>query len=77
MTTFLLMTVASIEVNFVIVFSSKAPNSTTSTFLSLDYMLCIYYLVWFKKNQFEIQALINSNNEIIAMTLAYAKKLGF
>lgn len=53
-----------------------APMINSST-LSLEYVLCIYHLVWFKKDQVKVQALIDSNNEINAMTLAYAAKLGF
>lgn len=37
----------------------------------------IHYLVWFKKDQVEVQVLINSDNKINAMTTAYAAKLGF
>ena len=43
----------------------------------LDQVLCIYYLVQFRKDKWKtIQALINSGNKVNAMTLAYVKKLG-
>lgn len=38
-------------------------------------ILYIYYPLRFKKDQINIQALINSNNEINAMTLVYAANL--
>lgn len=42
----------------------------------LNWVLCIYYLIQFKKN--EIYILINFSNEINTITPAYAlKKLGF
>lgn len=40
-------------------------------------MLCIYYLFCFKKDQHKIQALINSNNKVNAITSTYIKKLGY
>lgn len=39
-------------------------------------MLYVHYLVHFKKNQAEIQALINSRSKVNVMTLAYISKLG-
>lgn len=46
--------------------------------LPLQYILCIYYPVQFKKDQkVEIHALINSYSEINIKTLAYTMKLGF
>lgn len=41
----------------------------------LKYMLCIYYLIWFKKDQAKVQSLLDSYNEVNAMILAYAAKL--
>lgn len=38
---------------------------------------CIYYPLRFKKNQAEIQSLIDSNNKVNTMILAYIKRLGF
>ena len=40
----------------------------------LDWVPCICYPIWFKKN--EVQALIDSSSEINAMTLEYTLKLG-
>lgn len=44
------------------------------TLLVLDWVLCIYYLVWFKNNG--VWALINFNNKVNAITLNYAANLG-
>ena len=44
--------------------------------LALDWMPCICYLIWFKKSKVQIQAPINSDNEVNAMTPGYALKLG-
>lgn len=41
----------------------------------LEYVSCIYYLLYFKKNQTKIQALINSGSEVNAMTLIYTARL--
>lgn len=38
-------------------------------------MSCIYYTIQFIKNQVKIQALIDSRNEVNAMTPIYASKL--
>lgn len=43
----------------------------------LKHISYIYHLVWFKKDKAKIKALLNSNNEINAMTPVYAVKLGF
>ena len=42
----------------------------------VDWVPCIHYLVQFRKDKETIWALIDSNNEVYAMTPAYAKKLG-
>lgn len=42
--------------------------ATSTNFLPLKCVLCIHYLILFKKNQIEVQALINSNSEINAIT---------
>ena len=39
-------------------------------------MLCIRYLIQFQKGQTEIKALIDSESEVKAMTLAYAAQIG-
>ena len=59
-TTFLLMAGASIEDN---------P-------LALDWVPCICYPIRFKKNEVQVQALLNSDSEVNAITLEYASKLG-
>lgn len=43
--------------------------------LVLERVPYIYYPIQFRKNQTNIWSLINSNNEINAMPLVYAKKL--
>ena len=64
--------------------TSKKLFSVLATFVSLieaskgndvilDWVLCIYYPIWFKKD--EVQALINSNNKVNTMTPAYTSKL--
>ena len=60
MTTFLLMAGASMKNNS----------------LALNWVPYIYYLIWFKKSEVQVQALIDSGNELNAMTLRYALKLG-
>ena len=40
----------------------------------LDWVLCICYPIWFKKNK--VQALIDSGSGVNAMTLGYASNLG-
>ena len=44
--------------------------------IGLDWVFCIYYSIWFKKNKTNNKALINSDNEINAMTSGYISKLG-
>ena len=60
--------------------ASFAPMTEASQkyILVLDQILCIYYLIWFKKNKIQgkIQALINSGNEVNTITSEYASKLG-
>lgn len=41
----------------------------------LDWVLCIYYPIWFKKNK--IQALIDFDSKKNAMILVYTSKLDF
>lgn len=43
--------------------------------LLLKHILCIHYLIWFKKNQAKIQALLDFGSEINVITPAYAAKL--
>lgn len=40
---------------------------------ALDWVLCIYYPVWFKKDK--VRALINFGNKVNTITPAYALKL--
>ena len=38
---------------------------------------CIYYPVWFQKDQEQVRALLDSGNKLNAMNLAFAWKVGF
>lgn len=42
----------------------------------LKHLPCIHYLLYFKKNQTKIQALIDSGTELNIITPAYMAKLG-
>ena len=42
----------------------------------LDRVPCICYPIWFKKSEVQVQALLDSGNEVNAMTPGYASKLG-
>lgn len=44
--------------------------------LLFNYTFCIYYLICFKKNQANVQALLNFYSEINVITPAYVAKLG-
>ena len=44
--------------------------------LVLDWVPCIHYLIQFKKNKVQVQALIDFGSEINVMTLGYVLKLG-
>ena len=43
--------------------------------VSLERILCIHYLLHFRKNTAGVKALIDSGSEVNAMTPAYASKL--
>lgn len=43
----------------------------------LERVLCIYYPMHFKKDQAQIQAFIDSKNEVNKITSAYTAKLSF
>lgn len=62
--------------DFTMVLSYEAQVQDNSTML-LKYVLYIYYLIWFKKNQTKTQTLIDFSNNVNAITLVYLKKLGF
>ena len=44
---------------------------------TLEHVSSIRYLVWFKKDQDNMQALIDSGSKVNAMNPFYTKKLGF
>lgn len=78
------MIVASMKANFVINFTikkpvigSKVPIPTIKVPLPLEHILYIYHLMWFKKNQVKVQALLDSGNKVNTMTSVYMAKLGF
>lgn len=59
----------------VLVFATSTSVTGTSE-EAWVYILCIYYLVWFRKDKDTIQALIDSDSKVNAMLPAYTKKLG-
>lgn len=67
---------ASIKADFIITSSFEALVLDTFILL-LKYILCIYYLIRFKKEQAKIQALLNFNSEVNIISLVYVAKLGF
>lgn len=79
-----LMTMASIEVIFTVFPITKKFTKSfetailvTNTYLSLKYVLYIYYPFCFQKDKKgNINALIDFDNKVNAMILAYIKKLG-
>lgn len=72
------MTIANIKTNSQVPISvSKALAFMINNFaLLLKYILYIYYLMRFKKDQAKIQTLIDSSYEVNAMIPAYTAKLG-
>ena len=42
----------------------------------LEYVSCIYYLVWFKRAMTQVWTLINSKSEVNIIHLTFAKQLG-
>lgn len=59
-----------------LVLSSEAPTPITNFLPPLEHVPFIHYQVQFKKDQTNIQALINSGSEVNAMTRFYIAKLG-
>lgn len=72
---FLLMTETSMKADHAVVLGLQTPILDNST-LPLKHVLCIYYPLYFKKDQPKIQALIDFGSKVNAMTPAYAKQLG-
>lgn len=64
------MTETSIKAVFVKI------STPITVFLLLKHILCIYYLLEFKKDQAKILALINFGIEVNVITLAYTTNLG-
>ena len=54
--------------------SAPVTEASKEDDIVLDWVPCIFYPIWFKKN--EVQALINSGSKVNAITPAYASKLG-
>lgn len=48
----------------------------TITALPFKHILCIYYLIKFKKNQVKIWALLNFGSKVNAISPAYTTNLG-
>lgn len=83
--TFLSIIVTSIEAVQVdptinestVVFSFEPPTLVIDNLaLPFEFVPCIYHLLWFKKDQIEVQALLDSNSKVNVMIPAYAVKLG-
>lgn len=55
-------------------FSTLVTRTSKEDNVALEQILYIYYLIRFKKNK--VQALINLNNEVNAITPVYVSKLG-
>lgn len=53
---------------------NEAKDEAENGVVVLERVLCIWYLIWFKKN--EVQPLFNLTNEVNAMTPAFVSKLG-
>lgn len=71
----LLMTETSMEAEHAVVLGLETPILDSST-PPLKHILCIYYPLYFRKDQPKIQALIDFGSKVNAMTPAYAKQLG-
>lgn len=69
------MIVASIKIEIIMVYISKILIPVINIFLPLKYVLYIYYMVHFKKDQIKAQTLINSNNKVNTITKLYVIKL--
>ena len=54
--------------------SLSVTKTNKEDYVPLERLSCFHYLIWFKKN--EIQALIDLDSEVNAMTPAYASRLG-
>ena len=53
-----------------------AGASMKDKLLVLDWVPCIHYLIWFKKSEVQVQALIDSGSKVNTITLGYSSKLG-
>lgn len=69
----IILVVTPIIIDFIISFKVFSTN----TFLLLEYILYIYYLIYFKKYQIDIWTLINSRHEVNIITLIYIVILDF
>lgn len=63
--------------DFTVIFRLETLVFIINTFLLLKYILYIYYLLKFKKNQLKNKILLDFKSEINIMTLFYIVKLGF
>lgn len=77
LTTFISITRSSIKIKPVIVSNFKICTFNIKVFTLVNQVLYIYYLLYFQRNKDDVETLINSNNKINIITLAYTKKLGF
>lgn len=82
MAIFLSITVASIKTESIInpIIKEFITNFNASTLAvkalsPLEYVLCIYHPMRFKKNEVKVQTLLDFGGKINVMTLVYAAKL--
>ena len=57
--------------------TSTSTTSARKEALTLERVPYIYYLVWFKKDKTQVQALINLGSEVNAIHPTFVKELGF
>ena len=53
------------------------PIDTSKKNITLDYILYIYYFIYFQKNSNNVKVLIDACNEVNTITPIYILKLGF
>lgn len=70
-----LVNMANIEADSIISLRLESPTPDNSAYL-LNYVLYIYHPMQFKKNQAEVQTLLDSGSKVNPMTPTYMAKLG-
>lgn len=72
---FSFMIQASIEAVLTVVSHSRSPDLNINISV-LEYISCIHYPIQFRKNQANVQILIDSESEVNTITSIYTFKLG-